>query len=275
MKQKPSLDALIKLLNDDDDIARTAMVQLMLHYPSELNHILLQLQECSSEILRKRSHQLQAIVKFRKRRQNLHNIIHREENFFYMSDALLDLHMMWFEKDSETEIINSYQLLLKDFHALPADSPFVLTEFLKNKQFVPLPDNTGNCDIYMMGAVFDTSFGANTFFCALLIALNEDLKLGLDFEIIRFNHRFYVLHRQSNMICDILDLWSVRPLDFSGYTVFSRNQLLKFIGSICFCNAIHDDAFRYVQILAEILNTDHDTSFLPYPYGGTNGNKTA
>ena len=86
--KKPSLDALIQLLDDDDETARSAIVQLFIHYPYELDNIMLQLQECDNPMLRKRSHQLQAITLFKRRRLHLHNIIHRQDELFYLSDAL-------------------------------------------------------------------------------------------------------------------------------------------------------------------------------------------
>ena len=103
--------------------------------------------------------------------------------------------------------------------------------------------------------------------CALLLALNEDLQLGLELEIINFEHKFYLYERNSNSIVDILQYWNIREKDFDGEKYFTHNQLLKFIGSVCFCNAVHNDAFRYVLILGEILAENHDISTLPYPYG--------
>ena len=54
--EKPKIESLLKLLNDEDDIAGAAMIQLLKHYQNELDSILKVLQECDIVLLRKRSH---------------------------------------------------------------------------------------------------------------------------------------------------------------------------------------------------------------------------
>ena len=268
MKSKiPSLDALIKLLDDEDDIARIAILQLITHYQYELPEVLRQLQECDSVVLRKRSHQIQSLLIFRQRRMYLHHILKNHNRMFSISEALLAIHLMWYEKDQIIELIELYQKLLAAYPQNNSGSLHELVNFLKDRQFLGIHENATISELYMLGDVLEHTTGANSFMCALLLALNEDLRLGLKLDIINFEHKFYLYEPSSNSIVDILQYWNIRKKDFDGEKYFSRNQLLKFIGSVCFCHAIHNDAFRYVLILGEILAENHNISTLPYPYG--------
>lgn len=268
-KKIPPLDALIKLLNDEDDIARAAMLQLLIHYHAEIDHILLQLQECDNELLRKRSHQLQALINFKQRRNHLHRVLHRQEDAFFLSDCLLELHLLWYEKDSPTEVADLYSELLNDFPVELHPDLANIAAFFKEQQFVALGDSTANCDLYMLGAVLDSRYGANAFLCALSMALNEDLQSANELQILLYEHRFYLYEPSAGIICDVLNHWELRRINFSDYKVFDRSQILKYIGAVCFANSVHDDAFRYIQILCEILSADRSMKNLPYPYCGT------
>ena len=92
--EKPKIESLLKLLNDEDDIAGAAMIQLLKHYQNELDSILKVLQECDIVLLRKRSHQLQALLTFKERRKYIADIFHRRSEDFFISDALFEFHLL-------------------------------------------------------------------------------------------------------------------------------------------------------------------------------------
>lgn len=267
-KKIPSVDALIKLLNDEDDIARAAMVQLLKHYTFELDHILLQLQECDNELLRKRSHQLQALLNFKQRRRHLGKVIHRDETKFFLSDCLLELHLLWYEKDSPVEVAELYSGLYRKFSVEYEVNLMNIAAFFRDQQFVALPNSTANCDLFMLGAVLDSCYGSNAFMSALALALYQDLSSCSELQIILYQHRFFLYEPVTNLICDVLNHWEVRQKDFSEYTEFDGSRILRYIGAICFCNAVNDDAFRYIQILGEILSENSSLKNFPYPYCG-------
>lgn len=269
----PPFDALIKLLGDKDEIARVAMVQLMQHYALELDEVLKQLQECDDPLLRKRSHQFQALLTFKKRREFLHRIMHKQNPHYFISDALIELHLTWFEKDSPAEIAMLYQDFLKKYPANHPASIETLSSFFRDMQLAGLPDSTACGDLYMIGAVLNNGYGGNAFMAALAMAVNEDLELGLDLQTIHFEDKFYLHDKKTNIVTDIRKVWDTKTVNFSEFKIFDNSQLLKYIGALCFCNAVHRDEFRYIQIIGEILAAHHDLSSLPYPYGQTGKNQ--
>ena len=111
---EPSLEALLKLLTDEDDIARVAMVKLLSQYGPESEEILLQLQECDNPVLRKRSHQMQVLLTVKQRRFELFSILQRRNGNFMLGDVLQTMHLIWFDQDSSVELAKTYAVYDKD-----------------------------------------------------------------------------------------------------------------------------------------------------------------
>lgn len=266
---EPSLEALLKLLTDEDDIARVAMVKLLSQYGPESEEILLQLQECDNPVLRKRSHQMQVLLTVKQRRFELFSILQRRNGNFMLGDVLQTMHLIWFDQDSSVELAKTYTNFIRTYPILETDSLKTLANFMKNHQFISFPDSSASGNLFMLGAVIDTKNGSNSFLAALLLAINEVLNLNTNLQAIYFGQKFYIYAPAENLICDIAAHWQVRKLDFSDYKIFDHAQLLKFMTSLCFCNAVHEDAFRYIQILGELLSPTRSTQYLPYPYGGS------
>ena len=177
--------------------------------------------------------------------------------------------MIWFEQDSSVELARTYINLLRFYPILEDNSLKTLADFMKNQQFISYPDSSAAGNLFMLGAVIDTRNGSNSFLAALMLSINEVLNLNINLQAIYFEHKFYIYDPAENLICDIAAHWQVRKINFSDYKVFNHAQLLKFMTSLCFCNAVHEDAFRYIQILGELLSPARDTQHLPYPYGGS------
>lgn len=269
-KNPPSPEALLKLLSDEDDIARIAMIQLLLNYGHESDEILRQLQECDDPVLRKRSHQMQALLTFKQRKMDLFNILQRRNGQFFFSDILQAMHLVWFDQDSSAELSDLYRSLLKEYPLENGKSFETLCRFMKEQQFVALPDSTATGNLFMLGAVLDSKYGSNSFLSALALAITEDLQFDTEIKIILFEHKFYLYEPQNNLICDLREHWRLKTLNFNDFQIFDRIHILKFMTALCFCNAVNDDAFRYIQILGEMLSPTHQTNNLPYPYSGSN-----
>lgn len=268
-KQMPSIDTLIKLLDDEDDIARAAMISLIENYSCELVHILPQLQECNNERLRKRSHQLQAFLHFKQRRAHLADVLHGRLNEFYISDCLIEMHLLWYKKDSFADIVDMYRDFVQQYPSEFLPDLNNIAAFFREKQIVHFKDDTSNSHFYILGMVLDSHYGTNSLLCALAMALHQDLDSPTQLQTIRFENKFYLYEPASNLICDTKALWEVRPIDFSNYTVFTPAQLLKFIAAMTFTEAVQDDDFRYVEVAGKILAPDGSIKNLPYPYSGT------
>ena len=267
--EKPKIESLLKLLNDEDDIAGAAMIQLLKYYQNELDSILKVLQECDIVLLRKRSHQLQALLTFKERRKFIADIFHRRSEDFFISDALFEFHLLWYDKDSVNELTEAYQELVSSLESGSFNSFFEFIEYIKLQVFAVHEDSSANIDLYLIGSVLDLHSGANSFMCLLIMALAEDLELDINFETIFFNHQFYLYEPETTLVCDLLNNFEIRKIDFTSFKKFDRSALFKFIGAMCFSNAVHDDAFRYIHILGDMLSINDNLHYLPYPYGGT------
>ena len=135
---EPSLEALLKLLTDEDDIARVAMVKLLSQYGPESEEILLQLQECDNPVLRKRSHQMQVLLTVKQRRFELFSILQRRNGNFMLGDVLQTMHLIWFDQDSSVELAKTYANFIRTYPILETDSLKTLANFMKKHKAVTL-----------------------------------------------------------------------------------------------------------------------------------------
>lgn len=265
------LKSLLTLLNDDnDDIARAAMLELIDKYRDELNVILSELQESNYPLLRKRCHQLQSFISLQQRRENLSNYIHSENSQMPLIDALIEFHLLWFDKDSFVDIKQDCADFIKTFKVNPSKLLQSIKQFMQECQFAVLDENSTDSELYMLGAVLDSKHGAEGFFATLIIALLELANIN-NVHVIKFENHLYIYDPYMHQRLSITHNWEILPFDIANQNIeiFSKNTLLKYLLAIAFANSINNDEFRYTQVLGEILTTNptHSLSFLPYPYG--------
>ena len=102
MKTPDELEKLSLLLDDEDDNVAINVIAALLDRQDELGDLPARLQESSNELVRKRAHQLQAAITFRKRRQDFAALLEAENPDFYA--GLVLLHMLWFDRDSQVNV---------------------------------------------------------------------------------------------------------------------------------------------------------------------------
>ena len=83
MKTPDELEKLSLLLDDEDDNVAINVIAALLDRQDELGDLPARLQESSNELVRKRAHQLQAAITFRKRRQDFAALLEAENPDFY------------------------------------------------------------------------------------------------------------------------------------------------------------------------------------------------
>ena len=93
---------LVSLLDDEDDMVAVSVIAELLENEAELGDLPAQLQESDDPLLRRRAHQLQAAMVFRRwRREFRENLIAEKCDFFA---GMVGLHLLWFDRDSRTVV---------------------------------------------------------------------------------------------------------------------------------------------------------------------------
>ncbi len=266
------LKDLLNLLSDDDDnVARAAMVEIMEKYQDSLSIILAELQESENTSLRRRCHQLEAYLTLRKRREILREYIHlKNEQNLSVFDILIQLHLLWFDKDSFLELQELIKEFLRDFPAESKDAMQTLAEFMRNQKAVSVGENINDCELYLLGTVLDNRYGCSSFWVVFALGILE--KCGLkDIKIARMKESFYLYCPKSQRLLSPCGNWEMSDVCVSWdvFEEFDKFQIIKHFLSVIFSNAINNHEFRYVQSIGSILSNSADASlsFLPYPYG--------
>ena len=207
------LKDLLNLLSDDDDnIARAAIVEIIKKYQDSLPIILAELQESENTTIRRRCHQIEAYLTLRKRREILRKYIHlKNEQNLSIFDILIQLHLLWFDKDSFLELQELIKEFLIDFPMETKDPLLSLTEFMRNKKAVAVGENINDCELYLLGTVLDKHYGCSSFWAIFSLGILE--KCGLeDIKIIRMKESFYLYCPKSQRLLSPCGNWELNEV---------------------------------------------------------------
>ncbi|MBQ9788056.1 MAG: hypothetical protein IJW31_00450 [Lentisphaeria bacterium] len=266
------LNDLLKLLADsNDNIARAVMVEILKKYPTQVKTIAAELQESPNEIIRRRSHQLQSFLTLRERRLLLHNFIHKhEDKELKILEALIYLHLLWFDKDSLLELKETSREFMRDFPRGSDDIFHASANFMREKKAVSIAENIADAELFLLGTVIDSHYGCSSFWCTLLLGILELYGIN-HIQVLKFEKSFYLFDKERQLMISPNENWQILAFDSKQGVPekFDKFRLIKYLLSIIFANAVADDEFRYIFITGDILKSDSakGLSFLPYPYG--------
>lgn len=265
------LKSLLSLLADEDDnIARAAMIELLDKYSEYLTIVLAELQENSDIIVRRRCHQLEALLSWRERRELLRKFIHdHDDSQLTIIDGLIYLHLLWFDKDSLLELNQTFDKFMQDFPLNKEISLRSIIEFFISRQQLAVFEGVLSVELYLIGSVLDSHFGSSSFFCAVILGIAE--RYGLEnISVLRAGKNYYLCDEINSVIFSPADDWQEIKLPSDAeIEKVSKYQLIKYFAAIIFSNAVNSEEFRYIYVLGSILNSaeNKNLNFLPYPYG--------
>ncbi|MFA7232128.1 MAG: hypothetical protein WC071_12730, partial [Victivallaceae bacterium] len=143
---KNKIDSLIKLLDDDNpQHAQIAMAELLKH-EDVIADWLAHHQESEHPLMRKRIHQLQAIITLRQRRRNFELLLKNENPD--MIDGLIEVHLQWYDNDSKRSVEELWHELLKTSKRFNAESLERISYFMRKCGFEVAPKDELQVDFY-------------------------------------------------------------------------------------------------------------------------------
>ena len=117
MKTPDDLEKLSLLLDDDDEEVAVNVIAALLDRQDELGDLPARLQESSNELVRRRAHQLQSAITFRKRRQEFAALLETENVDFFA--GLVLLHLLWFDRDSQVSVASDLDKFIAESRRRP------------------------------------------------------------------------------------------------------------------------------------------------------------
>ena len=260
------LKSLISLLDDSNiEIVHEAMSELLKH-EDEINEYLAHHQESSNPELRKRVHQLQAIMIMRKRRESFAKIL-KSKNL-NLIDGLIAVHLQWYDNDSE-RFLN--ELWERFFVASKRFAPKNIDEtayFMRKCGFEIAATDELQADSFCLGPILDDLVGADFILCALAAQLAK--RWGFELEIIRVMNNFLLIDKNGKALSPANSWQLITDIDSKKCEFWSNKQILELASTMLFTFAVSSNSFRYVHTighsLAKVLD-EEKLDFLPYPYG--------
>ena len=261
------INALVSLLEDENnDIAASAISEL-LSYGKEIGPLISELQESNNLLIRRRIHQMQAIIKTRNNRDRLSRRFQNKHSGLWL--GLSEIHLLWYDKDNIETMNGLRKELFEKAAIIKPSNTEKLSELMKTMNFTCSTKGNIEPDYYCVGSVLESKIGADFILCSIAQMIADCY--GWKGKIVYNNKEGYML------------------LDYCGYKLspkkwkfnkISKNEknkvwdtgmLLKHAVFQLYLCAIGSDSIRYVYTiglcLAKMLGKDDTQSFLPYPFG--------
>ncbi|QSH40045.1 hypothetical protein P0136_01750 [Lentisphaerota bacterium ZTH] len=259
------IESLFKLLDDENEnIVKTAMSELLKH-ENDIAEWLAHHQESTNNRLRKRIHQLQAIITMRQRRRDFANLLDDEN--VSLIDGLIAVHQQWYDNDSERAIKAMWEKLIESSERFAPDSLEKLAYFMRKCGFNSVDPDELQADYFCLGPVLEEMTGADFILCSIGMAVAAHWKLEL--KVARFVGKFALIDGSGKALFPY-NGWQLLPHVVPAKCEFWTNkQLLQLASTMLFLFSVSSDSFRYIHTighsLAGIIGED-ELGFLPYPY---------
>ena len=264
MKTPDDLEKLSLLLDDEDEEVAVNVIAALLDRQDELGDLPARLQESSNELVRRRAHQLQSAITFRKRRQEFAALLETENVDFFA--GLILLHLLWFDRDSQVSVASELDKFIAESRRRPLLSLDDARAFMCRMGFAAELESTIHPENYCIGTVLFHRAGA----ASLLMGLLKSLMLDPEkFHIVRFCNEFALFDGENTILLGQGDWRVCRISSVDDLELFSLRDVLHCAGNMLFSSAVNSDSFRYVLTIAQSLTATQDDSVLqalPYPY---------
>lgn len=250
------------LLDDPDEaVAISAMAELLNREP-ELGELPAELQESSNPLMRRRVHQLQSALTMIRRRRCLSTLLSSDEIDFL--DALTQIHLQWFDNDSETELRKKIRDFCREIKQYPCSTLQEIGDAFASCGIIAAPITTLKVEQFCLGVMLDEKNGASALWCGMICSLYPRHNLC----VIRYQGRFAVMGNTYMLIPE--DNWQLSRIPpKKEIETWENKALLRLAVMTLFSAAVNSDSFRYVLTLAQAFTgceTADSLGSLPYPY---------
>ncbi|MDD5727675.1 MAG: transglutaminase family protein [Victivallales bacterium] len=266
MSNKNKLDSLFRLLDDSNlEVVQEAMKELLRH-EDEITEYLARFQESSDPQLRRRVHQLQAIIAIRRRRAGFAELLDSPDLTLF--DGLCAVHLQWYDNDSASFLLALWQRFRRESERFAPKNLSETAYFMRKSGFHTVAADELRPDSFCLGPVLDDRTGADFILCAVAAELARSW--NCDLEIVRLMDNFLLADRDGKILSPA-NSWQILPgIDSHKYEFWSKRQIIELASSMLFSFAVSSNSFRYIYTighsLAKISGNDK-LDFLPYPYG--------
>ena len=241
------IKSLVALLEDENQKVASSAINELLKYGKEAESLIKRFQESPNVLLRKRIHQLQAITRVRKMREILSKRLNNVHSGLW--NGILEIHMLWFDRDIKENINELFWLLLDEFKLNCDFSAQSVSSFMKSRGFVlPLRGDI-DAEFFCIGPVLESKIGTEVILSVLVYKLL--LESGKKSKIVKVRENFRVLCSDGNVV--IPDEWKVISASEEEYRECLSGEILRNIAYKLFLSAVTSDSFRYSYTIGSCI----------------------
>ena len=265
MPVTPEMVKLAAMLDDPDDAVGVNVLAHLLALDEDLSDLTAMLQESSDPLVRRRIHTLQNALVMRERRRRICDLFNQPAGSSCdILQGLINLHLLWFDKDQPEEINKEVAEFLKQVEKFPLTTLEDAEFFMREKCFLPEKETTIRPESYCIGTVLFHRLGATSVLLGLLWHL-----LGKEkFQMVQVLGNFALMDERQQILAGN-GTWQLENISGSRFVVWTPQMLLHYVASTLLSCAVNSDSYRYVMSFTRALTGDeskHVFDDFPYPF---------
>ena len=260
---KTDLLQLASMLDDRDENVGVNILAQLLDRADELGDLPALLQESADPVVRRRAHQLQSALTMRRRRQDFHARLSAPAP--ELLPGLEELHMLWFDRDSQTELHETVNAFISEFRRTRITTLEEIEFFMRQKNFLPCHESTIQVENYCIGAILDRRTGA----AAILMALACELAGKKQFHLVRVLESFGIADDRGMLLLGNNSWQLCTAPGRENMEFWDNSMLLKYVAATLLSCAVNSDSYRYVMSISQAISGDeseHVFDGFPYPF---------
>lgn len=257
--------ALLSLLQDDDTKVASLAMEHFLKL-GDLGTAIAMYQDDGDSQVRKRMHQMSAIISRRNARKQFVEAV--REDVPELWDGVCRINILYDPQASLDKINRQTRELASELPASGTDAKRVAA-VMKDREFLVPNEDILDGELYMMDSVLETNFGSAAALCALANRVGE--LRGWGSRPVLFEGRLCLVG-DENILLDPGGGWKLRKLDkkHKVHTCAKKDVWMMFLSQL-FLIALVDGQLRDLYHFGDLLTAlNGDTANdLPYPLGET------
>jgi hypothetical protein len=265
---KSKMKTLVKLLEDDDIETSAHAMSEILSRDRIAWRVIGRLQESSNNNIRKKAHQMQFAARSRDRRKKL--ATRMTEKNLDLIKGLMELHLQWFDEDSEEHIVQEWKRF-KDISAnWDANSIENLSEMMTKLKMEATAFDELECADYCIGEIITTCNGADFLLCAIARILAREVDWNPS--IVATDAGFCVYDEKRKIGLFPAKNWASAKCDIkNNIKRWADSMLLHLAANSMFYGSIVSGQLRYSYMIgsciSESMGVKNPCEILPYPLG--------
>ncbi|WDE99237.1 hypothetical protein PQO03_15485 [Lentisphaera profundi] len=261
--------ALLKLLEDEDQNIATITVGRLIKYGTGILPDLRELQESPNKLVRKRVHQIEAILK---KKNDLKCFLERVNNEQVLIwEDLIFINSIYYPELKNSELQSSMEELYKDLSAKDFNTK-ALCDYMKDKSYYAPKHDILDSGVNLISSVLINGEGSPLMLCIISQLLGR--RFSTQFQIVLYKGHHCLIDAHKTLI-EPANNWKTTLITekIKAHPCSEQNLILTIIANL-YLSALVEGQLKILHTLSSLMATlsDMDLTNFPFPIGQKNDN---